>query len=184
MDSETLLGNMSLPREQKKSQMPWHDLALFVGALAFLGYSLRAFLGGATHSGVPAPPPSLEPATVAAAPKPDRVPASQATPSGGSTAVLELPCLRDNGAGLASHARLVQIHSPFCGDDVRHGDAAWHAANQTSGEEILVFVNRKEKTIATSYFSLKDGRNELLFTQDMGAGKTRSVKVVVSRKEP
>jgi hypothetical protein len=58
--------------------------------------------------------------------------------------------------------------------------ASWKGTNATTGEEILVFVNPKEKTLATSYFTLKEGLNELVFEQDEGNGRIRKAKVLVT----
>jgi hypothetical protein len=172
---------MSLPREQKKAQPPWLDLAVFTAVLGFLAYSLRVFFGG--HA--PPPPaelPKSEPSAQAAA-KPERAPASQVpqSSSAGSTEVIRLPCLREGVHDLSSTARLVQIHSPLCGDG-KSPDGDWHATNESSGEEILVFVNRRDKTLSTSYFNLKEGRNELVFVEDLGKGRVRREKLLVNRK--
>ena len=169
---------MSLHREHKKSQLPWLDLAVFAGVLAFLGYSLHAFLGArvAVRSALP----KADTAEAALSPL-SRRPASQAAPSSGSTEVLRLPCLHDGPRVFSSNARLMQIHSPLCADDGQ-APAPWHASNESSGEEILVFVNRKEKSLSTSYFNLKEGLNDLIFVQDLGKGRKRQEKLQVIRK--
>jgi hypothetical protein len=179
MDSETLLGNMSLPREHKKAQLPWYDLAIFALVVAFLGYSARALLNGreTPHSTVA----RLEPAQPL--PLPERTPASQAAP--GSTEVLRAPCLfaQTPPESFSSTARLLQLASPLCGDEAK-GAAVWHGSNETTGEEIIVFVNSKQKTFATSYFSLRTGRNDLVFTQELAHGRKRVAKVQVTGISP
>jgi hypothetical protein len=178
-NSEKLLGTMSLPRQQKKSQLPWHDLALFAGVLAFLGVSLQSFVAPRTAPAKLAPP---LPMNTAQAPSPDRSPASPfSPPAAASTEVLRLPCLHDIAQKLSSDARLVQVHAPLCAGDAAEG-GSWRATNEASGEEILIFVNAKEKLFSTSYFSLKDGINRLVFTEDRGQGGIRREQVEIIRK--
>jgi hypothetical protein len=181
MHSETLVGNMSLPREQRKSQPPWLDLGIFAAALAFLAYSLHAFLAPGTRAASPPePPPSA--AEEARAPGPAaRSPASEAGHGPPSTEVLQVPCLGGAPRSFTSHARLLRIHGPLCGDAAKLGPAQWRASNESLGEEILVFVNRKDKSLATSYFNLKEGPNELVFVQDGGKGRSRTVRLEVVR---
>jgi hypothetical protein len=171
---------MSLPREHKKAQPPWLDLAVFAGVLAFLAYSIQSFLGARAPSAAPTPPPTPLASGDALAPVPERAPASASAPGVGSTEILRVNCLHAASHGFSSTARLMQIHSPFC--DGEEKSAAWHAVNRTSGEEILVFVNAREKSLSTSYFNLREGTNELEFTEELGAGKTRRNKLLVTRK--
>lgn len=167
---------MSLPREQKKSQIPWLDLGLFAGVLAFLGYSLHAFFGARTPARAPAS--AIEPA----APLP---PSERATPSPaiqGSTEILRVPCLHEGSRVFTTSARLLQIHSVLCSGDDKSAAAQWRATNESSGEEILVFVNHKEKNLSTSYFSLKEGRNDLVFVEERGGkGRAHTEKLQVTR---
>lgn len=176
MNSETLVGTMSLPREQKKSQPPLADLAIFGGVIAFLGVSLHFFFAGReAPKAMPLAKPLETPAT-------ERAPASQSpAPTTLSTQVLRLPCLANGPQVVSSSARLIQIHSPLCSANAQ-ASATWRASNATSGEEILVFVNHKEKSLSTSYFNLKEGRNELVFVQDLGQGRTARQMVQINRQ--
>ncbi|MGZ3658304.1 MAG: hypothetical protein ACXVB9_04205 [Bdellovibrionota bacterium] len=171
---------MSLQREHKKSQPPLLDLAVFAGVLAFVAYSLHSFFSN-RETPRPAPPPKLEIAENIAPPA-VRNPASQApTSASASTEVLHLPCLQSGPRAFTSSARLMQIHSPLCAEDSIPG-TQWHASNNSSGEEILVFVNSKEKILSTSYFNLKEGLNDLVFVQDLGKGRSRREKIQITRK--
>jgi len=168
---------MSLPREQKKSQPPLSDLAIFAGAILFLGVSLHSLLASRQmpHAMVPALVP-IESAT------PERTPASQiSAPSTLTTQVLRLPCLKSEPQVVSSHAHLVQIQSPVCSPKAQ-ASPHWHASNATSGEEIMVFVNRQEKTLSTSYFTLREGRNDLVFVEDLGSGRAERHPVQITRK--
>ena len=170
---------MSLQREHKKSQPPLLDLAVFAGVLAFVAYSLYSFFGNRETPRL-APPPKLEAAEIDAPPA-VRKPASQVPiNSAASTEVLHLPCLQNGPRSFTSSARLMQIHSPLCEGDA--SGAPWRASNDSSGEEILVFVNTKEKILSTSYFNLKEGLNDLVFVQDLGKGRTRREKLQITRK--
>lgn len=169
---------MSLPRPKKNTQLAWADLAIFASVIAFLAYSAHAFFFNSTRAPLRQDPAVETKAEPAAEPAPSRSPASQAPVTGKattSTEVLRLNCLHSTVRSFASSARLMQIHAPFCLDDARQkGD--WRAKNETSGEEILVFVNKKEKTFSTSYFSLKGGTNKIVFVQEVGKGQTREEK--------
>jgi hypothetical protein len=153
---------MRLSPKEKKPQSAWQDIAIFAAVLAFLCFSVNIlFSFGRTKA--PPSPPASSPITAG------RSPASRASPSkGASTQVLRLPCLKQVAANaISSEARLLQIQAPLCsgtGEDDAKGSEGWTAVNESSGEEILVFVNGTEKTLSTSYFSLKEGRNQLLFT--------------------
>lgn len=171
---------MSLTPEHKKPQLPWQDVAIFAAVLCFLGYSVYAFLSfqraQAKRASTAAEVADLQ------SPANDRRPASQSAQSAGSTGILHAPCLiSSNPLSFESQARLLQIHAPLCaaGKEI---SAKWRAANETSGEEIIVFVNGKEKSLSTSYFSLKDGSNQIVFTEELGAGKSRAAKIQVIRK--
>ncbi len=170
---------MSLPPEHKKPQSAWQDLAIFAAVLGFLGYSVYAFLG---FTRAPAKP-SLPPAELAAQDSgAERRPASTSAPGAGSTEILRAPCLPSpTPLSFQSQARLLQIHASLCPTG-KGPSPNWKAANESSGEEILVFVNGKEKSLSTSYFSLKEGHNQIVFTEDLGAGKSRVEKISVIRK--
>ena len=157
---------MSLHRDQKKSQIPWLDLGIFALVLAFLGYSTHTFLQSRARPPAVSPPPIAPP--MDAPPASARSPASQKSEPGGSTEVVKVPCLGLENKELQSGARLIEIQSPLCGTLSRLPKEGWTAVNESSGEEILVFVNPKEKTLSTSYFTLKDGSNLLLFAQEIG----------------
>lgn len=172
---------MSLPPNQKKSQPAWLDIAVFAGVLGFLCLSVQVFLTtraalSKNGSRVTATiPPPEAPAR--------RAPASQtqALKGGGSTEVLRLPCLQQAGRAFTSDARLLQIHAPACNEDLKQV-STWKGSNETSGEEILVFVNAKEKTLSTSYFSLKDGVNRIVFLHDAGKGPAKVQTIEVSKR--
>lgn len=149
---------MSLYRDQKKPQSAWQDLAIFVGVLAFLAYSIHAFQGMRRTALASAPPKES-----ISQPTPIRQPASEAEPGAGSTEILNMPCFQPV-MKFASKARLVQIQANLC-SPVRSG-ANWQASNITSGDEILVFVNEKEKLLSTSYFNLRPGLNEISFREN------------------
>lgn len=171
---------MTVTPKPKKAQKPWFDLCVFAAVLAFFVYSARTIL--AFHQRGTKAAETAEEKTETNI---GRAPASQAPARGkllqGSTEVLRLPCLTQAERALGSNARLVQIHAPACGDDAEQA-AAWKAANETSGEEILVFVNAKDKTFATSYFSLKEGVNKLVFTHQKRKGEAKIVKLEITRK--
>ncbi len=69
----------------------------------------------------------------------------------------------------------MQIHAAYCGTESKNL-ASLHARNETSGEEILVFVNQKEKTLSTNYFNLKEGANSILFLREPEKGKEQPEK--------
>lgn len=167
---------MSLTPKQKKSQSPWVDLGIFAAALAFLGYSVHFTASFAARKNIPAAKVVSE--------KPNRIPASQShTPAyrnKGATEVLQLPCLSQAAPSLSSEARLMQIHAPACGDDLKQ-TSTWKASNETSGEEIIVFVNAKEKTFATSYFGLRHGVNKLVFRHAPGDGPAKEQRLQITR---
>ena len=171
---------MSLYREHKKPQSAWQDLAVFAGVLSFLGYSVFAFFG--IRHAPPAkdiPPPEVE---APASPSASRQLASQTTPGVGSTEVLRAPCLQTpSPLSFNSQARLLQIHAPICPTGKSHA-LSWRASNESSGEEILVFVNEKEKSLSTSYFSLKEGVNQIVFIEEFSPGQSRVDKVQITRK--
>ena len=76
---------------------------------------------------------------------------------------------------------MMQIHSPFCEGDLKLG-AQWRARNETSGEEILVFVNQKERTFSTNYFSLQEGSNRIVFERSAGKRGASTEKIQINRK--
>ncbi|HEY8279065.1 MAG TPA: hypothetical protein VIH99_05550 [Bdellovibrionota bacterium] len=171
---------MRIPRIFKKSQSTWFDLAIFAGVLAFLAYSLNSFLAvrALRRAATVKPTDNLDTPD-----NPSRAPASQSTSSLGSTEVIRLPCFQGGLNKLSSQARLVQIHAPLCPTEDMKQVPSWHASNESSGEEILVFVNRKEKILSTSYFNLQEGANNIVFVQDLGKGRSRVEKLLVERKE-
>lgn len=175
---------MSLTPNHRKSQSPWVDLGIFAAVLAFLAYSAQATLGFAIR---PATKQTISPITATQpVAEPPRMPASAAGPSPayrnkGATEVLRLPCLHHADRTFGSEARLLQIHAPACEDDLLH-TASWKARNESSGEEIIVFVNTKEKTFSTSYFSLKEGVNKLVFTHDLRKGQAKTQRFEITRK--
>jgi len=174
---------MSLPLKQKKSQSPWLDLAIFTCVLVFLGYSVHvALLSFARHGNEKQTLPSA-PATLSASPPLKRAPAATeiAAKLGAATEVLRIPCLHQAARKFTSEANLLQIHAPACDEDILSANG-WKAANESSGEEIMIFVNSKEKTLSTSYFRLKEGVNRLVFTHELGSGAAKVQKLeVVSR---
>ena len=164
-----------IPREPKKSRLPWTDLAVFSGVIAFLAVSLHSLFAVREAPRTVVLPKPADLAQNA------RAPASQTSPTTATTEVLRLPCLGKGTQVVNSSARLMQIHSPLCaGAAAKH--ATWHATNESSGEEILVFVNSKENTLSTNYFNLKEGANHLVFTEELGKGKSRRESVEVNRK--
>ena len=174
MNSEKLLGSM-IPREPQKSRLPWTDLAVFGGVIAFLAVSLHSLFALREAPRTAALPPPAEALQNA------RAPASQTSPSAAATEVLRLPCLANGPHLVNSSARLLQIHSPLCAGSGGK-KANWHATNESSGEEILVFVNHHDNTLSTSYFNLKEGANHLVFTEERGSGRVSRQSVEVTRK--
>jgi hypothetical protein len=164
-----------IPREPKKSRLPWTDLAVFSGVIVFLAVSLHSLFAVREAPRTAVLPKPLDAALNA------RAPASQTPPSTATTEVLRLPCLADGPHAANSSARLMQIHSPLCSGSSKAG-ATWHATNESSGEEILVFVNRHDNSLSTSYFNLKEGANHLVFTEDLGKGHHERRAVEVTRK--
>lgn len=164
---------MTLPTNpQKKPQKPWLDLGIFALVFAFVGFSVYMLLAFVRRGEVKVTTAAVK-ETLSLDPKSDaRKPASPsptAVAAGIATEVLRLPCLgqvKSASIGkISSQARQLQIHAPACADDLKH-PRAWTGVNETSGEEILVFVNAKEKTFSTSYFSLQAGVNKLVFTHE------------------
>jgi hypothetical protein len=164
-----------IPREPKKSRLPWTDLAVFSGVIAFLAVSLHSLFAVREAPRTAVLPKEAE-ATLNS-----RAPASQtAGVSAATTEVLHLPCLAKGPHAVNSSARLMQIHSPLCAG-LTTSAATWRATNESSGEEILVFVNRHDNTLSTSYFNLKEGANHLVFTEDH-KGRISRQNVEVTRK--
>jgi|GEM_PF-5138416 len=163
---------MSLPPKQKKSQPAWLDIAVFAGVLGFLCLSVQIFL--TTRAALSRNPSAATSATPPPEVPTRRAPASQSpvSKSSGSTEVLRLPCLHQAARTFSSEARLLQIHAPACNEDLKQA-SAWKGSNESSGEQILVFVNAKEKTLSTSYFALKDGVNRIVFRHESGKGRAR-----------
>ncbi len=172
---------MSLPPKQKKSQPAWLDVGVFAFVLGFLCFSVQTLLGSNVK-----PPVTKSVAEVAATvPAPETQKRRPASPSpavkaGGSTEVLKLPCLTQATRSFSTEARMLQIHAPACGEDLKRLDT-WKGSNESSGEEILVFVNSKEKTLSTSYFALRDGVNKIVFTHELGKGPAKIQTIEVSK---
>lgn len=162
---------MTLPTNPKKAQKPWLDVAIFALVVGFLGFSVQMLLGFARRGEVKVSTAAVKetlPLDGASARKPASPSVSPAVVRdiGVSTAVLRLPCLgQAKGGKLSSDARQLQIHAPACDNDLKQ-PRAWKGLNESSGEEILVFVNPKEKTFSTSYFALQAGVNKLVFTHE------------------
>lgn len=181
---------MSLPREQEKSQPAWPDLAVFAGVLAFMAYSVQAFLAPRAAPRRQVPRAAL---VELQSPVPSRAPASLGAPRAGSTEVLRLPCLRTSDVKVSRGTHLLRIQASLC--DERAGEAvggkaggegrssdAWKAVNQSSGEEILVFVSSRDRSLSTSYFTPSAGRSEVLFVQSLGGGRIRREKLTLVRQ--
>lgn len=165
---------MTLPTFKKKAQKPWLDLAIFAAVFVFVGFSVHMLFGfvrrgegNLTKATLPVRE-TLPLDTGSAARK--LASPSRAKVEGASTEVLRIPCLSQlTQRKLTSGARLVQLHAPACDEDLK-SPSTWTGTNESSGEEIVVFVNPKEKTLSTSYFSLQEGVNRLVFTQEGAKG--------------
>lgn len=185
---------MTLPTNPKKAQKPWIDIAVFAAVIVFLGFSVHMLLGFARRGEATlAKPEAPVKETKALALDTNSAARRPASPSpakieaGTSTEVLRLPCVGQvKGGKLSSEARQLQLHAEACAEDLKF-PAAWKGINESSGEEIIVFVNTKEKTFSTSYFSLHEGVNKLVFTHDTGTGRGAKVgkrveTIVVERR--
>lgn len=173
---------MSLPTIPKKAQKPWLDIGIFALVFAFVGFSVHMLLGFVRRAEVKASTAAVRetlPLDTKSGARRPASPSPTAVPIGAATEVLRLPCLGQAKLGkLSSEARQLQIHAPACAEDLKK-PRSWTGMNETSGEEILVFVNEKEKTFSTSYFSLQAGVNKLVFTQDAkGAKRTETLEVL------
>ncbi len=174
---------MTLPTKAPKAQKPWLDITIFAVVFGFLAFSLYMLLGFVrksdatlTKSVVPVKATLPLDATYR---KPSS--ASPAGAAGQSTEVLRLPCVAQaKGARLSSAAKQIQIHAAACDEDIKQPNA-WKGVNESSGEEILVFVNPKEKVLSTSYFTLQAGVNRLVFTHKLGKSGSRTELIEISK---
>ena len=172
---------MSLPTNPKKAQKPWLDIAIFAAVFAFVGFSVYMLLAFVRRGEVKVTTAALKeplPLDTNGGSRRPASPSPTAVPAGTATEVLRLPCLGQAKLGkISSEARQLQIHAPACAADLKQ-PRSWTGKNESSGEEILVFVNEKEKTFSTSYFSLQAGVNKLVFTHDTkGAKRTETLEV-------
>ena len=180
MDSETLSGTMSLPRGNKKPNSTATDLAVFALVLGFVAYSTHYFYFQTVS---PPAPPEFGPPPSRPAPKPGAAPASAPNPAtAGQHANF---AAHVHGIGASEHKnrrffRLLQIQWQLC-DKGKMAVGEWQARNMKTGEEIIIFVNEKERSFATSFFTIEEGANPIQLSRKLGNAPAKLVSIEVRK---
>jgi hypothetical protein len=173
---------MDLNLRKKDTQLSWFDLAVFAAVAAFFLFSAHSLSRSASaeHLAGEKGGKTLPDRTLASSPAP--APSRGLAGTGHGIQVVRMDCLFTASPGtVTTDAKMVQIMSNLCGElKSLPKDIRLTGKNQSSGEDIVPFLQAGH-AVTTNYFTLREGRNEVLFRLALGRGKELRQNIVFVR---